>query len=67
MISGCGRNGESEAAFNMFEWMQNENVKPNSTTFNYISYFDKLCSYYFVSFVSQVRRDSVIIVLRNPK
>ncbi|MFS8020685.1 putative tetratricopeptide-like helical domain superfamily [Helianthus anomalus] len=36
MISGYGRNGESEAAFNMFEWMQNEYVKPNSTTFNCI-------------------------------
>ncbi|PWA64611.1 pentatricopeptide repeat (PPR) superfamily protein [Artemisia annua] len=34
MISGYGRNGESEAAFNMFEWMQRENVKPNSSTFN---------------------------------
>ncbi|KAJ0666325.1 putative tetratricopeptide-like helical domain superfamily [Helianthus annuus] len=35
-ISGYRRNGESEAAFNMFDWMQNENVKPNSTTFNCI-------------------------------
>nr|GEU75519.1 pentatricopeptide repeat-containing protein At2g02750 [Tanacetum cinerariifolium] len=34
MISGYGRNGETEAAFNMFEWMQRENVKPNSSTFN---------------------------------
>ncbi|XP_076924346.1 pentatricopeptide repeat-containing protein At2g02750-like isoform X2 [Bidens hawaiensis] len=33
MISGYGRNGESEAAFDMFEQMQNENVKPNTSTF----------------------------------
>ncbi|KAK1413764.1 hypothetical protein QVD17_35545 [Tagetes erecta] len=36
MISGYGRNGESKAAFEMFEWMQKENVKPNSSTFNCI-------------------------------
>ncbi|KAI3818180.1 hypothetical protein L1987_11983 [Smallanthus sonchifolius] len=34
MISGYGRNGESEAAFDMFEWMQKDNVKPNSSSFN---------------------------------
>ncbi|XP_076947238.1 pentatricopeptide repeat-containing protein At2g02750-like [Bidens hawaiensis] len=33
MISGYGKNGESEAAFDMFERMQNENVKPNASTF----------------------------------
>lgn len=36
MISGYGRNGESEAAFEMFKWMQKEGVKPNSSTFNCI-------------------------------
>ncbi|GKC57562.1 linoleate 13S-lipoxygenase 3-1, chloroplastic-like protein [Tanacetum coccineum] len=34
MISGYGRNGETEAAFNIFKLMQRENVKPNSSTFN---------------------------------
>ncbi|XP_024989091.1 pentatricopeptide repeat-containing protein At2g02750 [Cynara cardunculus var. scolymus] len=34
MISGYGQNGESEAAFEMFEWMKRENVEPNSSTFN---------------------------------
>ncbi|GKB83443.1 pentatricopeptide repeat-containing protein, partial [Tanacetum coccineum] len=31
-----GRNGETEAAFNIFELMQQENVKPNSSTFNFV-------------------------------
>ncbi|KAI3497754.1 hypothetical protein L1887_33270 [Cichorium endivia] len=34
MISGYGRNGETESAFEMFDWMLKENVKPNSSTFN---------------------------------
>ncbi|CAH1417140.1 unnamed protein product [Lactuca virosa] len=34
MISGYGRNGEIESAFEMFDWMLKENVKPNSSTFN---------------------------------
>ncbi|XP_071707361.1 pentatricopeptide repeat-containing protein At2g02750 [Rutidosis leptorrhynchoides] len=42
MISGYGKNGESEAAFDMFEWMQKENVKPNSSTFNCVL---SLCSH----------------------
>ncbi|KAC9845606.1 hypothetical protein E3N88_45183 [Mikania micrantha] len=36
MISGYGRNGETEAAFDMFEWMQKDSVKPNSSTFKCI-------------------------------
>lgn len=33
MISGYGRNGEKECAFEIFRLMQNENIKPNSSTF----------------------------------
>ncbi|KAK8522929.1 hypothetical protein V6N13_115872 [Hibiscus sabdariffa] len=33
MISGYGRNGENEAAFEIFDLMLEENVKPNSATF----------------------------------
>lgn len=36
MISGYGRNGESDSAFKIFELMQLQNVKPNSSTFNCI-------------------------------
>lgn len=36
MISGCGRNGELEAAFHIFGQMLDKNVKPNSATFNCI-------------------------------
>ncbi|KAL4586852.1 hypothetical protein LXL04_011497 [Taraxacum kok-saghyz] len=34
MISGYGRNGEIESAFDVFNWMLKENVKPNPSTFN---------------------------------
>ncbi|KAF1002398.1 pentatricopeptide repeat-containing protein At2g02750 [Apium graveolens] len=36
MISGYGRNGEHEDAFQIFRQMLEENVKPNSATFNCI-------------------------------
>ncbi|GAA0158826.1 hypothetical protein LIER_15754 [Lithospermum erythrorhizon] len=36
MISGYGRNGESEAAFDVFLQMRKENVQPDATTFSCI-------------------------------
>lgn len=33
MISGCGRNGEYESAFKIFDQMREEKVQPNTATF----------------------------------
>ena len=33
MISGYGRNGEKESAFEIFRLMQNKNIKPNNSAF----------------------------------